>query len=96
MPVIWGHGIAVLSVTAALIISRWPAIHLQTAPVSIGNHRRLCGGVFAAGVVGRVVQRCPGIAGIKNVALNSTQPPSPALDRACNDIPTNVAIRIAG
>src|SRR6267142_2812830 len=34
-PVIWGYGIAVLSVTAALIISRWPALHLQDAPVSL-------------------------------------------------------------
>jgi PAS domain S-box-containing protein len=33
--VIWGHGIAVLSVAAALIISLWPALHLQTAPVSL-------------------------------------------------------------
>jgi C4-dicarboxylate-specific signal transduction histidine kinase len=34
-PVIWGYGIAVLSVTAALTISRWPALHLQDAPVSL-------------------------------------------------------------
>ena len=34
-PVIWGYGIAVLSVTAALTISRWPALHLQEAPVSL-------------------------------------------------------------
>src|SRR6266850_2247172 len=34
-PVIWGYGIAVLSVTAALIISRWTALHLQDAPVSL-------------------------------------------------------------
>jgi len=34
-PVIWGYGIAVLSVTAALIISRWPGLHLQDAPVSL-------------------------------------------------------------
>src|SRR2546426_7201450 len=34
-PVIWSYGIAVLSVTAALIISRWPALHLQDAPVSL-------------------------------------------------------------
>ena len=32
---IWGYGIAVLSVAAALIISRWPALHLQTAPSSL-------------------------------------------------------------
>src|SRR5258705_9043081 len=34
-PVIWGYGIAVLSVTAALIVSRLPAVHLQDAPVSL-------------------------------------------------------------
>src|SRR5882672_2271552 len=34
-PVTWGYGIAVLSVIAALIISRWPALHLQDAPVSL-------------------------------------------------------------
>jgi C4-dicarboxylate-specific signal transduction histidine kinase len=34
-PVIWSYGIAVLSVTSALIISRWPALHLEAAPVSL-------------------------------------------------------------
>ena len=34
-PVIWSYGIAVLSVTAALTISRWPELHLQDAPVSL-------------------------------------------------------------
>src|SRR5437667_9548241 len=34
-PVTWGYGIAILSVIAALIISRWPALHLQDAPVSL-------------------------------------------------------------
>src|SRR6266849_390227 len=34
-PAIWGYGIAVLSVTAALIVSWWPALHLQEAPVSL-------------------------------------------------------------
>src|SRR3984893_12563126 len=34
-PGIWGYGIAVLSVAAALIISRWPALHLEAAPVSL-------------------------------------------------------------
>jgi len=34
-PAIWGYGIAVLSVAAALIISQLPAIHLQDAPVSL-------------------------------------------------------------
>ncbi len=34
-PAIWSYGIAVLSVAAALTISRWPALHLQEAPVSL-------------------------------------------------------------
>jgi PAS domain S-box-containing protein len=34
-PVIWGYAIAVLSVSAALIISRWTALRLEAAPVSL-------------------------------------------------------------
>ena len=34
-PAIWSYGIAVLSVAAALIVSRLPAVHLQDAPVSL-------------------------------------------------------------
>jgi PAS domain S-box-containing protein len=34
-PAIWSYGIAVLSVAAALTLSRLPAIHLQDAPVSL-------------------------------------------------------------
>jgi PAS domain S-box-containing protein len=34
-PAIWSYWIAVLSVAAALIISRWPVLHLQEAPVSL-------------------------------------------------------------
>ena len=34
-PVIWSYGIAVLSVASALIISQWPALHLEAAPVSL-------------------------------------------------------------
>jgi PAS domain S-box-containing protein len=34
-PAVWSYGIAVLSVAAALIISRWPILHLQDAPVSL-------------------------------------------------------------
>jgi C4-dicarboxylate-specific signal transduction histidine kinase len=34
-PAIWSYGIAVLSVTTALIISRLPTVHLQDAPVSL-------------------------------------------------------------
>jgi K+-sensing histidine kinase KdpD len=32
---IWSYGIAVLSVAAALIISLWPPLHLEAAPVSL-------------------------------------------------------------
>ena len=32
---IWSYGIAVLSVAAALIISQWPPLHLEAAPVSL-------------------------------------------------------------
>jgi PAS domain S-box-containing protein len=31
-PVIWGYGIAILSVTSALIIARWAALHFGTPP----------------------------------------------------------------
>src|SRR6202790_1833224 len=41
---IWGYGIAVLSVTAALIIARLPAFHLEAAPVSLF----LCALMFTA------------------------------------------------
>jgi PAS domain S-box-containing protein len=34
-PAIWTYTIAVFSVAAALTISRWPALHLQDAPVSL-------------------------------------------------------------
>jgi C4-dicarboxylate-specific signal transduction histidine kinase len=34
-PAIWSYTIAVLSVAVALTISRWPALHLQDAPVSL-------------------------------------------------------------
>src|SRR6202140_595330 len=34
-PVITGYGIAVFSVSSALIISQWPPLHLETAPVSL-------------------------------------------------------------
>jgi C4-dicarboxylate-specific signal transduction histidine kinase len=43
-PAIWSYWIAVLSVVAALIISRWPALHLQDAPVSLF----LCAVIFSA------------------------------------------------
>jgi len=32
---IWSYGVAVLSVAAALIISQWPPLHLEAAPVSL-------------------------------------------------------------
>src|SRR5258708_7339667 len=38
------YGIAVLSVIAALILSRWPALHLEAAPVSLF----LCAVMFSA------------------------------------------------
>jgi signal transduction histidine kinase len=34
-PAIWSYGVSVLSVAAALLISRWPVLHLQDAPVSL-------------------------------------------------------------
>src|ERR1700687_644438 len=34
-PAFWSYWIAVVSVAAALIISRWPPLHLQDAPVSL-------------------------------------------------------------
>ena len=34
-PLIWSYGAAVLLVAVALIVSRWPMLHLQTAPVSL-------------------------------------------------------------
>ncbi len=43
-PAIWSYGIAVLSVAAALLISRLPAVHLQDAPVSLF----LCGVILSA------------------------------------------------
>jgi len=52
-PVIWRCGIAVLSVTAALTISRWPALHLQEAPVSLF----LCAVILSAWFGGA----CPGL-----------------------------------
>src|SRR5712675_209927 len=33
--VVWGYGIALLSVYTALLISRWPPVRLETAPVSL-------------------------------------------------------------
>ena len=35
LPAIWSYTIAVLSVAATLIVSRWPVLHLQEAPVSL-------------------------------------------------------------
>src|SRR6202790_2185411 len=34
-PAFWSYWIAVVSVAAALIVSRWPTLHLQDAPVSL-------------------------------------------------------------
>jgi PAS domain S-box-containing protein len=43
-PVIWNYAIAVLSISAALIISWWPKLHLQAAPMSL----LLCAVMFSA------------------------------------------------
>ncbi len=43
-PVIWSYGIAFFTVLAALTISRWPALHLHDAPVSLF----LCGVMVSA------------------------------------------------
>lgn len=43
-PVIVSYGVAVLSVAAAVIIGKWPALHLQSAPVSLF----LCAVMFSA------------------------------------------------
>jgi len=43
-PAFWSYWIAVVSVAAALIISRWPTLHLQDAPVSLF----LCAVILAA------------------------------------------------
>jgi K+-sensing histidine kinase KdpD len=42
--VISSYGAAVLSVMAALLLSRWPALHLETAPASLF----LCAVMFSA------------------------------------------------
>jgi PAS domain S-box-containing protein len=34
-PAVWGYGIAILSVWAAVLISRWPLLHLEAAPASL-------------------------------------------------------------
>src|SRR5277367_1920415 len=47
-PAIWSYGIAVLSVATVLIISRQPALHLQSAPASLF----LCAVMFSAWVGG--------------------------------------------
>lgn len=43
-PAIWTYGIAVVSVASALVLSWWPAIHLQSAPASLF----LCAVMFSA------------------------------------------------
>jgi len=43
-PVIWSYGFAVLSVITALVISKWPPLHLEAAPVSLF----LCAVIFSA------------------------------------------------
>src|ERR1700738_1862152 len=48
LPAIWSYWIAVISVAAALIVSRWPTLHLQDAPVSLF----LCAVILSAGFGG--------------------------------------------
>ena len=43
-PVIWSYGVTVLSVVTALVISKWPPLHLEAAPVSLF----LCAVIFSA------------------------------------------------
>ena len=40
-PVTWSYGIAVLSVASALIVSRWPALHLQAARIAASLRRHV-------------------------------------------------------
>ncbi|MCU1240479.1 MAG: multi-sensor signal transduction histidine kinase [Candidatus Acidoferrum typicum] len=35
LPQIWGYGIAVLAVATAVILTQWPALHLEEAPLSL-------------------------------------------------------------
>ena len=44
LPLVWRYGIAVLSVAVVLFLSRWPAFHLEAAPVSLF----LCAVMFSA------------------------------------------------
>jgi K+-sensing histidine kinase KdpD len=45
---VWGYGTAVLSVAAALLLSHWPVLHLESAPVSLF----LCAVMFSAWLAG--------------------------------------------
>src|ERR1700683_4212937 len=47
-PAILGYAVAILSVIAAVIISRWPAVHLQEYPAALF----LCAVMISAGLVG--------------------------------------------
>jgi PAS domain S-box-containing protein len=81
-PAIWSYGIAVLSVAAALIISRWPALHLRDAPVSLF----LCAVILSAwfGGVG------PGLLATALSALAFYYyflPPTYSLDAKAEEIP---------
>jgi C4-dicarboxylate-specific signal transduction histidine kinase len=44
--VTWGYWIAILSVSLALIISQWPPLHLETAPVSLFLCAIMIAGLF--------------------------------------------------
>jgi len=89
-PVIWSYGIAVLSVAAALIISRLPAVHLQDAPVSLF----LCAVILSAwfGGVG------PGLlaTSLSTLAFNYYfLPPIYSLDAKPEEIPRLVIFMVS-
>jgi C4-dicarboxylate-specific signal transduction histidine kinase len=89
-PGIWGYGIAVLSVAAALIISRWPALHLHDAPVSLF----LCAVILSAWFGGV----WPGLLATSLSALAFYYfflPPSYSLDAKPEQIPRLVVFMVS-
>jgi C4-dicarboxylate-specific signal transduction histidine kinase len=89
-PAIWRYAIAVLSVTAALIISRLPAVHLQDAPVSLF----LCAVILSAWFGGVV----PGLLATSLSALAFNYyflPPIHSLDPKPEEIPRLVIFMVS-
>jgi C4-dicarboxylate-specific signal transduction histidine kinase len=89
-PAIWSYGIVVLSVAAALMVSRWPALHMQDAPVSLF----LCAIILSAwfGGVG------PGLLGAALSALAFYYyflPPTYSLDAKPGEIPRLVIFMVS-